>query len=919
MSPARPEPVRLAPAKADTRFELVSDFEPKGDQPRAIEELLEGLARGDRHQVLLGVTGSGKTFTVASVVAQVNRPTLVLAHNKTLAAQLYQEFKAFFPRNAVEYFVSYYDYYQPEAYVPQSDTYIEKESTINEEIDRMRLSATRSLFERRDVLIVASVSCIYGLGSPEAYYGMLLFVRQGDTLDRRDLLSRLVEARYDRNDYELKRGTFRVRGDVVEIVPAYEESGIRIELFGDEVERISSFDPLTGKATGRLAQVAIYPSSHYVTPQPRLADAVKTIEAELMEVKPRLESQGKLLEAQRLYQRTMFDLEMLRETGHCHGIENYSRHLSGRKPGEPPPTLLDYLPKDGLIVVDESHQSIPQVRGMFHGDRQRKTTLVEYGFRLPSALDNRPLSFEEFEERVGQALYVSATPGPYELQKAGGVVVEQVIRPTGLMDPRLEVRPVQGQVDDLLAEVRVRAEKGQRVLVTTLTKRMAEDLTEYYHDLGVRVRYLHSDIETLERVRILRDLRKGEFDVLVGINLLREGLDLPEVSLVAILDADKEGFLRSAGALIQTMGRAARNVEGMAILYADKITDSMKAAMGETEPPPDAPGGVQPGERHHPGEHQEGHRRPALLGVRARLPGRPRGGRGARGALPLARRHRGGDQVAREADARGGEGARVRARGRAARPDQEAARPRVRAEVDPRLPLAQLLDRRRPAEVVALGVREPRTHARRALFRRLDALRHGLHQQLAGGRHQRGHEPLARGGRVVEAGDEATVELQVVGRRLGQLEQASLAGPEIVVGQPHVDLQEAVAQPGDEVRLRERALVDLEHEVHLRRVGAQLLQRLEEPRRLQLDRVRVQEEDGRLGPVAHQLHRLAAEEAAELGLGVGPELRPRCRTAPPGSRGGPACGRGRGPRTRPPARRGGSRRAGRASSPRPGR
>ncbi len=582
MSRPRAEEPRLAPAKADTRFELVSDFEPRGDQPAAIEELVSGLERGDKHQVLLGVTGSGKTFTVASVVAKVNRPTLVLAHNKTLAAQLYQEFTAFFPGNAVEYFVSYYDYYQPEAYVPQSDTYIEKESTINEEIDRLRLSATRSLFERRDVLIVASVSCIYGLGSPEAYYGMLLFVRQGDTLDRRDLLARLVEARYDRNDYELKRGTFRVRGDVVEIVPAYEESGIRIELFGDEVERISAFDPLTGKAAGRLAQVAIYPSSHYVTPQPRLADAVKTIEAELMEVKPRLETQGKLLEAQRLYQRTMFDLEMLRETGHCHGIENYSRHLSGRKPGEPPPTLLDYLPKDALLVVDESHQSIPQVRGMFHGDRQRKTTLVEYGFRLPSALDNRPLSFEEFEQRVGQALYVSATPGPYELQKAGGVVVEQVIRPTGLMDPTLEVRPVKGQVDDLLAEIRVRAAKSQRVLVTTLTKRMAEDLTEYYHDLGVRVRYLHSDIETLERVRILRDLRKGEFDVLVGINLLREGLDLPEVSLVAILDADKEGFLRSAGSLIQTMGRAARNVEGMAILYADQVTGSMKAAMGET-------------------------------------------------------------------------------------------------------------------------------------------------------------------------------------------------------------------------------------------------------------------------------------------------------------------------------------------------
>jgi excinuclease ABC subunit B len=582
VSPQRaPEP-RLAPAPADARFRLVSDFEPRGDQPRAIDELVGGIRRGDRHQVLLGVTGSGKTFTVASVIARLHRPTLVLAHNKTLAAQLYQEFKTFFPQNAVEYFVSYYDYYQPEAYVPQSDTYIEKEATINDEIDRLRLSATRSLFERRDVVIVASVSCIYGLGSPEAYYGMLLFARQGDTLDRRDLLARLVEARYDRNDYDLRRGTFRVRGDVVEIVPAYEESGIRIELFGDEVERIGSFDPLTGKTTGHLAQVAIYPSSHYVTPQPRLADAIRTIEAELLEEKPRLEGQGKLLEAQRLYQRTMFDLEMLRETGHCHGIENYSRHLSGRAPGEPPPTLLDYLPKDALMVVDESHQSIPQVRGMYHGDQQRKRTLVEYGFRLPSALDNRPLSFDEFEARVGQVLYVSATPGPYELQKSGGVVVEQVIRPTGLMDPRLEVRGVQGQVDDLLAEIRLRTEKGQRVLVTTLTKRMAEDLTEYYHDLGVRVRYLHSDVETLERVRILRDLRKGEFDVLVGINLLREGLDLPEVSLVAVLDADKEGFLRSGGALIQTVGRAARNVEGMAILYADRVTDSMKVAIDET-------------------------------------------------------------------------------------------------------------------------------------------------------------------------------------------------------------------------------------------------------------------------------------------------------------------------------------------------
>jgi excinuclease ABC subunit B len=582
MSPARPEAPRLAPAPADARFELVSDFQPQGDQPRAIEELVAGLERHDKHQVLLGVTGSGKTFTIAQVLARVNRPALILAHNKTLAAQLYQEFKSFLPNNAVEYFVSYYDYYQPEAYVPQSDTYIEKESTINEEIDRMRLSATRSLFERRDVVIIASVSCIYGLGSPEAYYGMLLFVRQGESLDRHELLAKLVEARYDRNDMDFKRGTFRVRGDVIEIIPSYEETGIRIELFGDEVESIASFDPLTGRTLGKLAQVAIYPSSHYVTPRPRLDEAIKTIEVELLERKGDLEREGKLLEAQRLYQRTMFDLEMLREAGHCHGIENYSRHLSGRKAGEPPPTLLDYLPKDALIIVDESHQSIPQVRGMYHGDRQRKTTLVEYGFRMPSALDNRPLNFEEFEERVGQRIYVSATPGPYELQQAKGVVVEQVIRPTGLMDPTVIIRPVQGQVDDLLAEIRARAAKDERVLVTTLTKRMAEDLTEYYHDLGVRVRYLHSDIETLERVKILRDLRKGEFDVLVGINLLREGLDLPEVSLVAILDADKEGFLRSGGSLIQTMGRAARNLSGTAILYADKETDSMKAAIGET-------------------------------------------------------------------------------------------------------------------------------------------------------------------------------------------------------------------------------------------------------------------------------------------------------------------------------------------------
>jgi excinuclease ABC subunit B len=581
-SRTRSDETRLTPTPADTRLALRSEYSPQGDQPRAIGELVAGLTRGDAHQVLLGVTGSGKTFTIASVLAQVNRPALVLAHNKTLAAQLYQEFKSFFPENAVEYFVSYYDYYQPEAYVPQSDTYIDKESTINDEIDRLRLSATRSLFERRDVIIVASVSCIYGLGSPEAYYGMLLFVRQGEQLDRHDLLSKLVDARYDRNDLDLKRGTFRVRGDVIEIVPAYEETGIRIELFGDEVEQITSFDPLTGKTLARLAQVAIYPSSHYVTPRPRLEDAIAGIEAELIERKSELERESKLLEAQRLFQRTMFDLEMLREVGHCHGIENYSRHLSGRKEGEPPPTLLDYLAKDTIIVIDESHQSVPQVRGMYHGDRQRKKNLVDYGFRLRSALDNRPLDFAEFEARLGQVIYVSATPGPYELQKAGGVVVEQVIRPTGLTDPVVDVRPVKGQVDDLLAEIRLRAASDQRVLVTTLTKRMAEDLTEYYHELGVRVRYLHSDIETLERVRILRDLRKGEFDVLVGINLLREGLDLPEVSLVAILDADKEGFLRSGGSLIQTMGRAARHLDGKAILYADVHTDSMKWALSET-------------------------------------------------------------------------------------------------------------------------------------------------------------------------------------------------------------------------------------------------------------------------------------------------------------------------------------------------
>ena len=564
------------------RFNLVSDFEVRGDQVHAVPELVEGLNRGDSHQVLLGVTGSGKTFTMAQVLAHVNRPTLVMAHNKTLAAQLYQEFKRFFPANAVEYFVSYYDYYQPEAYVPATDSYIEKEATINDEIDRMRLSATRSLFERRDVIIVASVSCIYGLGSPEAYYGLLLPLELGQRIDRDQILRKLVEIQYERNDTEFGRGTFRVRGDIVEVVPSYEEHALRIGLFGDEVDELAWFDPLTGKVLRRLDKIAIYPKSHFVTSRDRTKLAVESIKRELEEHRALLESEGKLLEAQRLHQRTMFDLEMIREIGYCHGIENYARHLTGRPPGAPPPTLLDYLPEDAIVIVDESHQTVPQVRGMYHGDRSRKEVLVAYGFRLPSALDNRPLNFEEWEQRVRQVVFVSATPGPYELSKAAGVVVEQVIRPTGLMDPPIEVRPVRGQVDDLLAEIRDRATRKERVLVTTLTKRMAEDLTTYYQELGVRVRYLHSDIDTLERVEILRDLRRGAFDVLVGINLLREGLDLPEVSLVAILDADKEGFLRSSGSLIQTSGRAARNVNGRVIMYADTNTASMRAAIAET-------------------------------------------------------------------------------------------------------------------------------------------------------------------------------------------------------------------------------------------------------------------------------------------------------------------------------------------------
>ncbi len=563
------------------RFELVSDFELRGDQPRAIRELVEGLERGDDAQVLLGVTGSGKTFTMAQCIAKVNRPTLVMVHNKTLAAQLYQEFRRFFPHNAVEYFVSYYDYYQPEAYVPATATYIEKEATINEEIDRMRLSATRSLFERRDVIIVSSVSCIYGLGSPEAYYGMMLPLERGQRIKRDDILRKLVEIQYERNDHEFARGTFRVRGDIIEVYPSSEEQAVRIELFGDVVDELITIDALTGKTLRRNDKVAIYPKSHYVTPRERLRRAVDSIKDELIARRTELEATEHGLEASRLHQRTMFDLEMIQEIGYCHGIENYARHLTGRLPGAPPPTLLDYLPSDALMIIDECHQTVPQIRGMYAGDRARKTVLVDYGFRLPSALDNRPLNFEEWEARAHQLVFVSATPGPYELQRSNGVVVEQIIRPTGLIDPEIEVRPVKGQVDDLLHEIRERVALRERVLVTTLTKRMAEDLTSYYQELGVRVRYLHSDIDTLERVEILRDLRRGAFDVLVGINLLREGLDLPEVSLVAVLDADKEGFLRSSGALIQTVGRAARNVRGRAVLYADVMTDSMKRAIDE--------------------------------------------------------------------------------------------------------------------------------------------------------------------------------------------------------------------------------------------------------------------------------------------------------------------------------------------------
>ncbi|HMD84440.1 MAG TPA: excinuclease ABC subunit UvrB [Terriglobia bacterium] len=563
-------------------FKLVSAYEPRGDQVTAIRDLIHGAEDGKQHQVLLGVTGSGKTFTVAKVMEAINRPVLVLAHNKTLAAQLYHEFRHFFPQNAVEYFVSYYDYYQPEAYIPAADVYIEKEATINDELDKLRMSATRSLFERRDVLIVASVSCIYGIGSPEAYYGMLVLLEKGQKILRQDILRRLVEIQYERNDVDFRRGTFRVRGDVIEVYPTYEDNAYRIEMWGEQVESLAQIDPLFGQIKQSFDRLPIYPRTHYVLPADRKDVAIERIKSELEWWRGELEKQGKLVEAQRIHQRTMFDLEMMKEMGYCHGIENYSRHLSGRLPGEPPPTLLDYLPQDAVMFLDESHQTIPQLRGMYAGDRSRKQTLVEYGFRLPSALDNRPLSFEEFEHRVGQSIYISATPGPYELTKTGGEVVEQIIRPTGLIDPEVEVRPTRNQIDDLLGEIRERAAANERVLVTTLTKRMAEDLAEYYAEVGVRCRYLHSEIETLERVKILRDLRRGEFDVLIGINLLREGLDLPEVSLVAILDADKEGYLRSAGALIQTMGRAARHLRGKAILYADRHTDSMRQAIGET-------------------------------------------------------------------------------------------------------------------------------------------------------------------------------------------------------------------------------------------------------------------------------------------------------------------------------------------------
>ncbi len=564
-------------------FTLESAYTPRGDQPAAIEALVSGIAAGEQAQVLLGVTGSGKTYTMAKVIAALGRPALVMAHNKTLAAQLYHEFKSFFPHNAVEYFVSYYDYYQPEAYVPAADLYIEKEATVNDELDKLRLSATRSLFERRDCIIVASVSCIYGLGSPEAYYGMLLLLEVGQTIRREQIIRKLVDILYERDDVDFRRGAFRVRGDSIEIFPTYDDYAFRIELFGNQVERLSQIDPLNGEVRQTYQRLPVYPKTHYVMRPETKEEAIHSILAELAAWHPEMLHQGKRIEAQRLDQRTRFDIEMMREIGYCHGIENYSRHFTHRLAGQPPPTLLDYLPSDAVVFMDESHQTVPQLRGMYNGDQARKRTLVEFGFRLPSALDNRPLKFEEFYERVGQVVYVSATPGPYELQQTAGAVIEQVIRPTGLLDPEVEIRPSKGQVDDLLAEIRARAERNERVLVTTLTKRMAEDLAEYYGDVGVKCRYLHSEIETLERIKILRDLRRGVFDVLIGINLLREGLDLPEVSLVAILDADKEGFLRSSGSLIQTMGRAARHLNGRALLYADRMTDSMQQAISETK------------------------------------------------------------------------------------------------------------------------------------------------------------------------------------------------------------------------------------------------------------------------------------------------------------------------------------------------
>ncbi len=565
------------------KFELVTDMEPKGDQPKAIQQLTEGILQGKKFQTLLGVTGSGKTFTMAHVIANVGKPTIVISHNKTLAAQLYGELKGFFPKNAVEYFISYYDYYQPEAYVPATDLYIEKDASINEEIDRLRLKATSALLSRDDVIIVSSVSCIYGLGSPEDWRELLVFLHVGQRIDRDEILRQLVDIHYQRNDYDFKRGTFRVRGDIIEVIPASEKEAVRIELWGDEIERISYVDALTGEVLRDVERVAIYPAKHYVTSYPRLQKAIEEIKKELEERLEYFRSQGKLLEAQRLEMRTLYDIEMMQELGYCPGIENYSRYLSGRKPGERPYTLLDYFPKDYLMIIDESHVTIPQIQGMYHGDRSRKETLVEYGFRLPSALDNRPLNFEEFESLINQCIFVSATPGEYEIRKSGGVVVEQIIRPTGLVDPEIVVKPTKGQIDDLIAEIRERVARGERVLVTTLTKRMAEELTDYLAGVGIRVRYLHSEIDALDRVEILRDLRLAEFDVLVGINLLREGLDLPEVSLVAVLDADKEGYLRSETALIQVAGRAARNAAGKVIFYADTITKSMQRAIEETE------------------------------------------------------------------------------------------------------------------------------------------------------------------------------------------------------------------------------------------------------------------------------------------------------------------------------------------------